>query len=51
MITDQARPSPEMTISSLTRDRVFGEDHLAKDEIFPGSGRHVTRPLRRVSCF
>src|SRR3954453_12215799 len=36
---------------SLTRDRVFGEDQIAKHLISPGSGRHVTRPSRRVSCF
>src|SRR5688572_11973603 len=49
-ITGQAPRLPKAITFSLTRDRVFGEDQLAK-EIFPGSGRHVTRPSGRVSCF
>src|SRR3954453_12977927 len=50
-ITNQTPPLPKVTTFSLTRDRVFGESQIATSETFPGSGRHVTRPSGRVSCF
>src|SRR4051812_45755581 len=40
-----------MTISGLTKGRVFGEDHLAK-AIFPRPPAGTSpAPSRRVSCF
>src|SRR5215207_8728401 len=40
----KAPPLPEMTISSLTRGQVFGEDDVAEQFIFPGSAGRAARP-------
>jgi hypothetical protein len=37
-------------LSGLTRDRVVGEDQIAKSSI-PGSGRCEARPKGGLSCF
>src|SRR5215203_2971917 len=46
----KAPPSPEMTISGLTRGQVFGEDHVAKP-IVPRLCRTCGPPLRRAVSF
>src|SRR4051794_2422613 len=51
VITSRTSPSPKAITFSLTKDRVSGKIALATETIFPGSGRHVTRPSGRVSCF
>src|SRR3954447_2943650 len=47
----KAPPSPEMTISGLTKGQVFGEDDVAKLFIFPGSAGRCGPPLRRAVSF
>src|SRR3954449_13493645 len=40
----KAPPSPEMTISGLTRGRLVGDDDVAKQIIFPGFAGRAARP-------
>ena len=39
-----------MTISGLTKGRVFGESQIAKS-FFPGSGRNEPRPIKAGFVF
>src|SRR3954449_739448 len=47
----KAPPSPEMTISGLTRGRFVGDDDVAKQIIFPGFAGRAARPFRRAVSF
>src|SRR4051812_1487796 len=44
VITGKAPPLPKRVPFGLTRRPVFGKDQVTTTLIFPGSGRHVTRP-------
>src|SRR5215207_3803057 len=46
----KAPPSPEMTVSGLTRGQVFGEDQIAKDDL-SRLCRTCGPPLRRAVSF
>ncbi len=45
----KAPPSPEMTISGLTRGQVFGEDETARSTSFPALPD--VRPAPQAGCF
>jgi hypothetical protein len=40
-----------MTISGLTKGRVFGESQIAKSRLFPAPGRTEPRPIKAGFVF
>src|SRR5829696_7270760 len=47
----KAPPSPEMTISGLTRGRLVGDDDDANHSSIPGFAGRAARPFRRAVSF